>query len=201
MSLAKSWVFKMIDTLFLDMDGVLADLDRMIEKRLGDSIENIISKNYDLDSFFYENARKGLFKKLKPNHDLNIIKDMIREVHSRGITIEILTSLGGIYKDEEGIASIAKQKMEWLEKHMSDVLPMIAQFNGVPYCNEKEKFARPTAVLVDDRYSQCERFWEMGGSCIQYDMNFSLPRRTKSIDMIYTLTKNNTKSRLRHVYE
>ena len=141
----------MIDTIYLDMDGVLCDFEgRYIElfrEMPGASRDRKeFSKNWT-DFVLGEN-----FSTLEHWPGANELLDFVRTIPN--VTIKILTSSGGHkYHDQ-----VKEQKIRWLCNQ------------GIPYeaivvagRSKKAAYATPTSILIDDTVDVIDRFNEEGG--------------------------------------
>jgi len=133
-------------TLYLDMDGVLADFNKEYIK-------------YDADKSDRKKFRSAvfdhkIFEKLDFMPDTQELLNHVSKLTN--VNIEILTSMG-TYDVEQGLAA-KKQKLNWLNA------------NGIPYKanfvrskSEKAKYATPTSILIDDSVGCITPYIDAGG--------------------------------------
>lgn len=133
-------------TLYLDMDGVLADFNKEYLKHDPQKADRKRFRSAVLDD--------KIFEKLDFMPDTQELLNHVSKLH--GIKIEILTSMG-THDPFQGNAA-KQQKMAWLEKHN---IPYRANF--VRSKSEKAQYATPTSILIDDSPGCISPFIEKGG--------------------------------------
>ena len=136
-------------TIYLDMDGVLADFDKEYRK--------IDPEKVDRKKFIYAVMEHKIFEKLDPMPDAKYLLDYVSKL--KDVEIEILTSMG-TYDYKRG-SEAQRQKLNWLQKM------------GIPYranfvCakQEKAKYAGGKCILIDDSVGCVVPFRERGGTAI-----------------------------------
>jgi hypothetical protein len=140
-------------TLYLDMDGVVADFHKAYHKL--DSSGQFDRKKFRSAVLDYE-----IFKDLDPMPNGSVL---LRHVASlRDVKIEMLTSMGTF--DAVQGAAARKQKLEWLRKHS---IPYPANF--VRTKSEKAKYATPHSILIDDSIGCITPFEAAGGHAILHE--------------------------------
>jgi hypothetical protein len=133
-------------TLYLDMDGVLADFNKEYTK--------LDPKKEDRKKFRWSVMEHKIFEKLDFMPDTQELLNHVSKLVT--VNIEILTSMG---THEPAQANEAKsQKLRWLE---SKNIPYKANF--VHSKEEKAKYATPTSILVDDSAGCVAPFIAAGG--------------------------------------
>lgn len=141
----------MIDTIFIDMDGVLCnfegryiDLFKEIPGRSRDKKE--FSKNWT-DFVIGQN-----FTTLEFWPGAQELLAFISTVPD--IKVKILTSSGGLKYHE----LVKDQKIQWLNKRGIDIEPIV-----VTNRSKKGEYATATSVLIDDTADVIDTFNEKGG--------------------------------------
>jgi hypothetical protein len=135
-----------IITLYLDMDGVLADFNKEYTK--------FDPNKEDRKKFRSAVLDHNIFEKLDFMSDTQELLNHVSRLH--GITIEILTSMG---THDPFQANAAKsQKLKWLDKKN---IPYRANF--VHNKKEKAKYATDRSILIDDSVGCISPFIEAGG--------------------------------------
>ncbi|MCA6383571.1 MAG: hypothetical protein IM620_08865 [Cytophagales bacterium] len=146
-----------IKRVFLDMDGVISDLDMdMINdwKKEGKWLENFL-KFIDSDGF----------EKLKMIDGADMLLDYLL---SSNIKLTILSSAGNPPTDY--YKKIAYQKTKWLNEHGINVPTIIVQKK-----EDKQLYAGSDALLIDDTASNCQQFVDRGGhSILHISINYTL---------------------------
>lgn len=133
-------------TLYLDMDGVLADFHKEYVKYDPDKSDRKKFRSAVLDH--------RIFTKLDFMPDTQELLNHVCKLN--GITIEILTSMGT--HDPFQANSAREQKLQWLA---AKNLPWKANF--VHNKQEKSKYATPRSILIDDSVGCISPFVEAGG--------------------------------------
>mgnify|MGYP001185084589 CR=1 FL=1 len=133
-------------TLYLDMDGVLADFNKEYIK--------LDPQKADRKRFRTAVIEDKIFEKLEFLPDTQELLNHVSKLH--GVNIEILTSMG---THEPFQANCAReQKLKWLD---AKNIPYKANF--VHNKQEKAKYATPRSILIDDSVGCISPFNEAGG--------------------------------------
>jgi 5'(3')-deoxyribonucleotidase len=133
-------------TLYLDMDGVLADFHKEYIKYDPDKS--------DRKKFRASVLQNNIFEKLDYMPDTQELLNHVSKLN--GVNIEILTSMG-THEPIQGAAA-RMQKQKWLNAHN---IPYKANF--VRNKAEKAQYATPTSILIDDSPGCISPFIEKGG--------------------------------------
>lgn len=133
-------------TLYLDMDGVLADFNKEYIK--------YDPQQEDRKKFRSAVLDHHIFEKLEYMPDAKELLNHVSKLD--GITIEILTSMGTHESFQANSAMY--QKMEWLK---TKNIPYKANF--VHSKGEKAAYATPTTILIDDSIGCITPFNAKGG--------------------------------------
>lgn len=137
---------KTMITLYLDMDGVLADFNKEYLK--------IDPLKEDRKKFRSAVLEHQIFTKLDFLPDTQELLNHVSKLN--GVTIEILTSMG-THDPVQGEAA-KQQKLQWLNKYN---IPYRANF--VRNKEEKAQYATPRSILIDDSAGCISPFNEAGG--------------------------------------
>jgi hypothetical protein len=130
------------------MDGVLCDFDKAFKPFKSPNVA------YDRKQFSKAVLEHKIFEDLEyMPHALELLSH-VKSIS--GITVEILTSVGT--KDPTQGAEAARQKKLWLLKHGIQYKP-----NFVRMFSEKQDYAFPSTILIDDRPDCALPFTKAGG--------------------------------------
>ena len=148
--------------VYIDLDGVLADLEKGMEIILGyttSTSRDELFKRYlphcvDADGF----ARSPVM----PGAD-NLVSYLFNERAKGSIELAILTSAGDFYSDQ---SVVAEQKKRWLYEYFP-------QLSRIPFCvtssgKQKALLAHPGAMLIDDHQPNIDAFRAAGGVAQKY---------------------------------
>jgi hypothetical protein len=133
-------------TLYLDMDGVLADFHKEYDK--------FDPNRDDRKKFRASVLDHHIFEKLDFMPDTQELLNHVSKL--QGINVEILTSMG-THDPFQGEAA-KTQKLKWLN---AKNIPYKANF--VRSKEEKAQYATPTSILIDDSIGCITPFKEAGG--------------------------------------
>ena len=140
--------------IYCDMDGVLVDFDEGYKELTGIETK---SPKVQTPSAFWNTFRRGLENKKMNEKDFwanlkwitkegNKLWEYIKKYNPN-----ILSAPSSNPSSEEG-------KLEWINKNLTNVKEIFL----VP-ANEKQEFAKPKAILIDDRTSNIEQWRAKGG--------------------------------------
>lgn len=139
---------KVINQVYLDMDGVLTNFDVETVRELQD-------KGEWKDKGFPTFVKKKGFEHLGMLGDAKLL---VHYLQNTGVKISILSSAGSagsMYPE------VVKQKKEWLKKHGLDFPTIIVEHKEM-----KKDYAKKHALLIDDTKQNCKDFKEAGGRAI-----------------------------------
>lgn len=135
-------------TIYVDMDGVLADFDRGYHERFG------VASNKELNNVDWNLVRvtSGFYRDLPPMPDFD---ELWRFVCSMEPVI-----LTGI---PSSVPGALENKREWVRKHIGSIQPIIG-------CRSSEKctYAQPGDILIDDWKKYRDRWIGRGGRWITH---------------------------------
>lgn len=137
-------------TLYVDLDGVMADLDKFVTKLTGQHLSNDDVK--DAAIWDVLNARKedGLptFSVLDKLPDADVLWNYIEKYEPN-----ILTATGRDYEYGK------REKTKWVERNLSGYDEIIV----VQRSRDKAAYAAPRHILIDDRMQSIGPWRRAGG--------------------------------------
>lgn len=162
-------------TLYLDMDGVIANFNKAFSVYKTEHAEDHIR--------FRDAVMEGkIFENLEKMHGAELLLQQVAMMHGWGyIDVQILTSMGTF--DKERGEEAKRQKLVWLEKQGINY-----KANFVRTKPEKALYAHKFAILIDDSIGCIKPFSENGGVGILYEnVNKALFELNKSITKMIDL--------------
>jgi len=143
-------LFKMIEKIYLDMDGVLCNF----EKRYTELYKESPNSSRDKKNWSENWTDFILTKQFETLDIFPGAIELLRYVRKTELPIEILTSSGGAkYHD-----LVAQQKDIWLKKQ-----GLAYKRNVVPGRGLKASYATPDTILIDDTEDVIDAFNKAGG--------------------------------------
>ena len=161
-----------MSTVYLDLDGVLTDLNGMLAKKAGVPREEM--GDATLRTFWINKSTSedqvAHWRDIPPNR-VPEFRAIMSWLQLHRVNVEILTSYGIATMGDCGALAHAG-KVKWLMEHYLTEFQdkMISRFNGAQECWQKQFYAMPGALLVDDQPENCEGFRAAGGRAILYDL-------------------------------
>ncbi len=151
-------------TIFIDMDGVVADFDGYAHRTLG--IESKPGFRFDQNDWYKLRQHSDRIYSIIPvlPNAYELVSKLKEFREQYGVELRFLTAI----PKENDMGWAFWDKMEWACKHF----PGIPVWFG-PYSTDKQHHHKPGDILIDDRVSNIEQ-WP--GHAIHYlgDHNFSL---------------------------
>ena len=141
-----------VKRIFIDMDGVLADFLRGVEKPeyIGHPLTNDDAGHTEYDLRKEELTNKRLFANLPPMVDMY---DLLAYIKHTGVKWEILTAAGLVNRD-----LVVYDKNEWIKRYVDPSVVVTCTMSG----SQKAAFAYEGSVLIDDRKKNIDA-WESAG--------------------------------------
>ena len=154
-------------TLYLDMDGVLANFEKRFKE----------IKSHHPDHIKFRDAvmLHRIFEDLEFMPDTQELLNHVSKLNK--VNIEILTSMG-TFDTQRGFEA-KTQKIHWLNKHN---IPYKANF--VRTKTEKARYATPTSILIDDSIGCITPFNIAGGHGILHT------KSSETIDILDNITSH-----------
>jgi 5'(3')-deoxyribonucleotidase len=123
------------NTIYVDMDGVLADFDKYVDKKYPD-----LRGKSKAEFWKTLQGDPALYSKFEP---MTYAKELWDLAKSTGANVEILTAI----PRKSTMPFAEADKKEWIKKHID---PSVKVKIG-PYSRDKWKHAKPGDILIDDR--------------------------------------------------
>lgn len=146
-------------TIYLDMDGVVADFNfyvgRLLNRTIGWGGKDLSDEEWSFIS-----------KQNRLYYQLPVImesRELVKTATSSGLKVKFLTAI----PRRTTMPSAEADKREWLELNFPGIKMEIG-----PYSKDKQKWARWGDILVDDKQSNVEEWKEAGGISIYHTGNF-----------------------------
>lgn len=141
-------------TIFLDMDGVLADFDsksiELIGKRLRDFPDSA-------SGWLAMNEHQNIYRILDKMTDADELVDgVFKLVKQYNSTVAVLTAIPKFGK----IIDAKRHKLQWLNEHFPTLL---YDFNIGPWAQDKYKHCNRGDVLIDDSELNIPQWQNAGG--------------------------------------
>ena len=152
---------KEFNTIYLDMDGVLADFDAFVMKHMGRTFPHSIGPVGDREMWNFLSTFPNLYLHLPPTENCFALWDLANNLCER---VEILTAI----PRRDTIPTAVSDKILWCQRYFGE--HVIVNFG--PHSKDKWKHAKVGDVLVDDRQSNIEQWITLGkGVGILHDIN------------------------------
>lgn len=136
--------------LMVDLDGVLADLDKLVKERTGMTFEQLRASGSGFTKFVAaeREANRTIFDNLDKMPDADQLWDYVVKYKP-----DILTATG--YPTEKATA----EKIRWVMDNLSGYDKILVTVSGA----DKHKYAAPNHILIDDRMKAIGPWREAGG--------------------------------------
>lgn len=146
-------------TIFLDMDGVVADFDTFASNLLGRKIGWHESK-FDLTKDEWEKLSSvdRLYYNLPLMTDATKLVAYVKSLSTR-FTVQFLTAV----PRRTTMPDARADKQAWVDKYFPGMRMDIG-----PFSHDKQKWCKPGDILIDDRPSNIEEWKAAGGIAIYH---------------------------------
>jgi 5'(3')-deoxyribonucleotidase len=146
-------------TIFLDMDGVVADFDGYAEPIVG--YKSPGGKRYNDEDWDKISADPRLYSKLPMLPDADrLVKEVCDLAKQHKMDVKFLSAIPRY----NNVPWVFWDKIKWIEKHW----PKIPVWFG-PYSADKQMHYQPGDILIDDRDSNIEEWRSRGGKAILHE--------------------------------
>jgi 5'(3')-deoxyribonucleotidase len=156
-------------TIYLDMDGVVADFDEYAARTLGIPP----SQGVYPDAIWQQLAQNPrIYRDLIPTPYANTLyQECVKFCLANNFEWRFLTAV----PKGNDIKFAFHDKVEWAQKYF----PGVPVFFG-PFSKDKHQHCRPGDILIDDRYSNIEEWRAAGGIAIHHvDIDTTLQELSK----------------------
>jgi 5'(3')-deoxyribonucleotidase len=144
-------------TLYIDMDGVVADFVGFARLHL--NLAEDVKDSWNKEQWHSLRAVPNLYRNLKKMPQADLIIDLARKFRDDlGWPVYMLTAV----PKGNDVPDAFHDKILWIQEHYPD---MRVRFG--PYGHTKHEHCQPGDILVDDRTSNCEQWHLAGGYYIQ----------------------------------
>jgi 5'(3')-deoxyribonucleotidase len=144
-------------TLFLDMDGVVADFDAYAEKVLG---KHAPGEKWPSGDWAKLRHHKRMYRDLPKTKGADILVEFCRKfAEEHGLNLCFLTAV----PKGNDMHWAFFDKVHWVQKYYPDIPVMFG-----PYSHDKHVHCTPDDILIDDRTSNCQEWTDAGGNAIQH---------------------------------
>lgn len=161
----------MINRIYLDMDGVIANFEKRY-KELYNMSPREAEKNKKFQKFFDEFIANDNFATLELMPDAMNLIEYLRKAN---IPTQILSSTA----NREKYDIISKQKMIWLQSHGITFNPIF-----VPGKRLKKEYATPNSLIIDDTEIVIDDWVEAGGCAIWHR---DVPSTLNILKLVYKI--------------
>lgn len=145
-------------TIYIDMDGVVADFDGAVQAILGRDPR--VDQRYPESEWGKVRQYQRIYRDLPLCREANVLVQGIRQLaQTRQKQVLFLTA---VPKDNDFPWAFA-DKIAWAQRHFPDVPVWFG-----PYSFDKHLRAEPQDVLIDDRVSNIDEWRAAGGHGILY---------------------------------
>lgn len=156
--------------IFMDLDGVLADLDKLVKERTGMTFEQLRATGSGFTKFVADERELGntIFDNLDKHDDADELWDYVVKYEP-----DILTATG--YPTEKATA----EKIQWVMNNLSGYDRILVTTSG----RDKKKYAAPNHILIDDRMKSIGPWREAGGIGIEHKSAADTISQLKSLGL------------------
>jgi 5'(3')-deoxyribonucleotidase len=141
-------------TVYVDMDGVIADFDKKTKELIGKSLDEFPTS---AEGWAAMNNHKDIYSLLEPMPDaLELIEGILDLRKIYDFRLEVLTAIPKIGR----IPTAKQDKVYWIEKHFPGIFD---QFNIGPNAEHKQYHCVTDDVLIDDSVQNIPQWNSKGG--------------------------------------
>ena len=136
--------------IFVDLDGVMADLDKLVKERTGMTFDQLRATGTGFTKFCAAQREEGntIFDELDKMPGADFLWAYLVKYNP-----DVLTATG--YPEEKAKA----EKIQWVMNNLSGYNRILTTISGA----DKHKYAAPNHILIDDRDKAILPWREAGG--------------------------------------
>ena len=153
-------------TLYLDMDGVVADFDSAAAEFLGlDHVRDYVSAHYKItpEEWTQLKTNPRFYRTLPKMKSADSLVDLARRCRDRlGWDLKFLTAV----PKNHDMPWAYSDKVLWAQEHYPDIPVMFG-----PLSVDKQRHCSLGDLLIDDRVDNCERWRAAGGRAFRVEGN------------------------------
>jgi 5'(3')-deoxyribonucleotidase len=143
--------------LFLDMDGVLADMDKKWIELFGMRLQDFPSRQI---GWAAANGHPDMYRHLDKMIDADVLVDGVFELSEQyDFEVGTLTAIPSVGK----IPLAEQHKREWIVEMFPQYPQLIENFNIGPHAKDKQNHAQPGFILIDDSTLNIPQWNNKGG--------------------------------------
>lgn len=139
-----------VNTIHLDMDGVVADFDKFVMERMGRTFSHMSGPGADQEMWRFLKSIPNMYLQLEPTPYANQIWDAIESVGCKKLMLTAIPR-------RTSIPTAEQDKRDWMAKHRPGWTVVIG-----PHSRDKWTHARPGDILIDDREDNIHDWVEKG---------------------------------------
>ena len=136
-------------TIYVDLDGVLANMEGYLQRHYGDNWKTEIEKPNWGD---VATSHQRLYLDLEPMADAHELWDWLNKTYNH---VEILTAI----PKRAYFPNAVNDKRDWVHKHFGKSVKV----NFGPYAYDKQFHCTPGDILIDDMQINIEQWNTVGG--------------------------------------
>ena len=155
-------------TIYIDMDGVVADFNTAARKILGarpeDEAKAAQAGRWPAERWNRLKAVKNLYRVLPKmlRADMMLLK-ALQFKDQLGWDVRMLTAI----PKNNDVPDCIQDKVEWMQEYFPGI-----RVDFGPYSQDKQRHCRPGDILVDDRTDNCEQWRAAGGYAVKVGADY-----------------------------
>ena len=144
----------LVNTIFVDMDGVVADFDAFVLREMGRTFDHASGPQEDKEMWDFLSKVPHLYAQLEPTP---YAFDLWHLVNTVGAKVEFLTAI----PRRTTMPDAETDKRAWVARYFGEHVPVRIG----PYSRDKWKHAARNDILIDDRQDNIQD-WTVKGEGI-----------------------------------